>query len=605
MIFQGGGARLGTLLAAADALERIAKGAGQLEIRYVAGVSAGSIAGAALASHEPVNEFRKRLIPVAKNFVAAFEAEYKILESLTSPEMLNLYGDVVSAVGAKLNPIQQFLLAGKVRSTLVRKSDGIQKLLSMRDGAPLLPYQNLENALLTLFGNQTIGNLKSELTVFTTKLLSLERSAYTDPAIPLYRVLALSCAMPGVFRSFGVSRDEGEARSDGEFRGELHEYDGGLAGNLPVSSFANQEAEGAKTLCVAFPSPTVSVGNALDFARALLTCAMQSSVLESKLQTTETGGVVCELPDLDIDTFDFGKSLETQLGDVQFENLSHRIEAILRPKIDQLFEYSGFSVVRKSKFRNDDVAVIFDQMYKMHPVKKTSAVRVYLDGRIKPARATDPSPQDERILQDLFVPVNDVMTMFAVPLGASDPGEIPKIDRLTIHIEDANSVPVSYRAYLHQRESDHKVASRIIVFLRELLGKDRCPLRVTVRYEGDPVPQFSGRKWDFIRTVCTTSGGIDSGKWIFVWPGRGAGKLVAKDLSSVTPAQAGEMARESGRPSEFGANWVTGIPMSAAAAREVVVDLVGTNRLLECQFLGFQVGPMSADQLSGLLIEQT
>ena len=60
VVFQGGGAKLCDLLAAAEAIEGLEK-AGEIVIRRVAGTSAGAIAACLLASGQSIESVRERL----------------------------------------------------------------------------------------------------------------------------------------------------------------------------------------------------------------------------------------------------------------------------------------------------------------------------------------------------------------------------------------------------------------------------------------------------------------------------------------------------------------------------------------------------------------
>ena len=51
-----------------------------------------------------------------------------------------------------------------------------------------------------------------------------------------------------------------------------------------------------KTLVFVFPQEDREIKGLASFLSALISSAMESTVREARIQTTESGGVVCELP---------------------------------------------------------------------------------------------------------------------------------------------------------------------------------------------------------------------------------------------------------------------------------------------------------------------
>lgn len=68
VVFQGGGAKLCLLMAVAEVLQKY-QSAGRIEVRRVAGSSAGAIAAVMLASGKPVETYRAELKSIADKYL--------------------------------------------------------------------------------------------------------------------------------------------------------------------------------------------------------------------------------------------------------------------------------------------------------------------------------------------------------------------------------------------------------------------------------------------------------------------------------------------------------------------------------------------------------
>lgn len=215
--FQGGGAKVGALIAVAEVLREL-HDAGKLRVTHVAGTSAGAIAAAALADRQvSIPDVRKRL--------------------------QNMSDDEWSKVFPRF-----------------RATGALARLAFNR---PILSLVRLEELLREFFEDRAFHDLEIPCRVVAANV-SRARRVLLDGAESVAPSVATSCALPFVFRT---------GSSDHEVI-----VDGGLYENLPGDDVSD-EAEG-RSIGICFrPNPErAERGNLLSFARSLLDTAMTSSL---------------------------------------------------------------------------------------------------------------------------------------------------------------------------------------------------------------------------------------------------------------------------------------------------------------------------------------
>ena len=525
VIFQGGGARVATLLAAADAIERRCKAA-DIEIVEVAGVSAGSIAAAALACVHSVSEITKRLRSQSTQFLALFEENTDAFKQLSEMD-----------IPGALKDLQDFKLADIWNS---KKRQKVSELLPIAElatklieGNPIVPEKEIEQFLLSAFndgeGPLNFSELGCLLTVFSSDLENSRPVTYghrddRDPPsnAPVHQAVAKSISMPILFSNFGSGS----------------ETDGGITGNLPGSFFLDDDDEGVKTLAIAFEPEDREVKDFVSFGLGLLSTALDSAVRESKMQIEESGGVVLELEN-QVSTYDFRKAIEQELQNDRFDKASRQIEEQVRETLTQLFAHS-YHVVRRTKFGNDQIATIFEQIYSAFPAIKTEATKLMIDGRAKTRDAGDNTPPDSRVYTDYFEPRKDALLACQIGL----PFNLKEIRLLTVKVQNSKREDIAFRAYLHEAMLDpsiEKKRHRVLIFLEK---PQKCRLTVSVRFDGVVFDKIvsEGRDWDFFRTHVVLSEDVKKHTWYCVLkPGSEIGAI---DIRKAPQALLEQMCRD-------------------------------------------------------------
>ena len=250
--FQGGGAKIVALLAAAEALQAAEK-RGQVKIVRVAGTSAGSIVACLIAAEQPIQHTVQTLKDRGKSE----------LDSLLPKRSL---------IGHAWRALR---------------------------GQPLYDEDNLRAWLRMLFPSelQQLKDLKRPAFIVATDLLAATKrvlySNETHGESWLSDVLVDSCALPFVFRSSSSKSSK---------------VDGGLCENLPVGELFGGEVQHGRVLAVSFQREQPrSPRNFKDFGLAFIAASIENTV-DRALEILEQDRVL--RIDTNIESFDFGRALE-------------------------------------------------------------------------------------------------------------------------------------------------------------------------------------------------------------------------------------------------------------------------------------------------------
>ena len=254
--FQGGGARLALLLAAADAVKEM--DGTVIRITRIAGTSAGAIVGAFLAGNLDLNRIR-----------------------------LGLAGDEGRALLKKFKVPKNWLTK---RWAALRAAAGKR----MWDDTPLGDW--IRKQFEPVGDAVQIEHLKKPLIVYATNLDGGAPKKHKDG--PLVSALLESAGLPFCFRTWKSG-------------GHTISVDGGLCENLPVEDLierAEAEKDGGRVVAFSFPSAWKGrPGTFHEFAGSLLSVAIDHSVelVRARLGTDS----VCILnPKAKITTFDFAEA---------------------------------------------------------------------------------------------------------------------------------------------------------------------------------------------------------------------------------------------------------------------------------------------------------
>lgn len=324
---QGGGAKLVTLVAAADVLEDLVN-EGAIEIREISGTSAGAIAACMLAYNKPVAELKTRMEGAGNAVVEHF-------------------GE----------------LPGKVKSAY-----------RIARGIPLLPEEQFRVFLRKIFHEYPqFADLSIDTRLVVSDLRNREKRVFFSgdkTQDKLDDVVVHSCALPLVFRT----------HNNTDFL-----VDGGLCSNFPTEQIIDSDDD-CQTLGFSFAggeekAPT----NILSYLGALASTAIESSVEENAKRLREAGGTVCELPN-DYSTLEFAKAL-TDLEVANYGRLKQRVRNQITPVIAELGEQHQR---REDEFRKDkQLSAMHRSTKRLYPYQTVSSVMHIIGTSLNGQRRND------------------------------------------------------------------------------------------------------------------------------------------------------------------------------------------------------------------------
>lgn len=246
---QGGGAKLVTLMAAADALSDL-QNEGKIEITQLAGTSAGAIVACMLASKDPMESYRLQTLKAANEVITHFEIK-------------------------------------SWKSTIFWK---------LIQGTPIFPETKVRKFMHELFGDDRLSSVKIRTKLIASSVRNREKHVY-DSSKDEYKiadVVTNSCALPLAFRSY--------------LQSDLT-VDGGLVSNFPAAELINENPEQDSLLGFSFEyEQEDDPADLLGYLGALASTAIESNVQYNAQRIQEVGGRVCKLPN-HFSTFDFKRAL--------------------------------------------------------------------------------------------------------------------------------------------------------------------------------------------------------------------------------------------------------------------------------------------------------
>jgi predicted acylesterase/phospholipase RssA len=250
--FQGGGAKLCDLLAAAQVIQELEQ-QGKIQVTRTAGTSAGAIVACLLGIKDPIGVSIQRL----KN---------------KGREVLDALGPV------ELN---------------------LSLLWKLYRGWPIFNDKPLRRLLEHLFeGYRELGELNRPTFVVAADILMGRTQEYVRPSDPLISSIMDSCGIPYFFRS--------PRNSPGL-------VDGGICENLPSSVLQQGTEQFGPIVGISFESAPQAPApeNFLEFAKLLVNTSINNSIARA---ARSLGSNSVHLIQTDIDTFDFHKALQALEG---------------------------------------------------------------------------------------------------------------------------------------------------------------------------------------------------------------------------------------------------------------------------------------------------
>ena len=444
VVFQGGGAKLVSLLAAAEILRDMEVNRGINVIR-VAGVSAGAIAAAMFAGKLNTTLFRTTLFNKGGELVASFP---------TDLNRLKLYWNI-----ARGNPIYP---EAKLRRLLNILFIETERKLEILDDLPIpliITASNVRN---------------SEKVIFDSK---------KNPTQRLVDALVDSCALPFAFRTF---------------KHQQLVVDGGICSNLPVDEILEYDPL-VPTLAIGFePQAPAEIGSAAGYGLALLGTAIDSATAVSISRIRSCGGRECLLPQ-SFGTFEFARALRDGLVGESYKELKARVQDKMEEAVGDLCSRSGALIPLAD---NDTAVRVHANLMARFPYSiKRASTAVYANCL---AQRHEQYPAQD-VSMDIVEYVADRDMIIAAKMGlAVNNSERPVINKKTFVIETNNSVPIKAEQVIMSETKQFSDGVNTIYsslfFLDEPLTTGSDILRIS-----QPLKQkncminIKNRGWDWMR----------------------------------------------------------------------------------------------------------
>ncbi len=393
IVFQGGGAKLVTLMAAASAIKELEEDK-EFTITKIVGTSAGAIVACMLASGLPLETYRERVRTAGNELIKHFSTRLPQF-----PLMIKLW-----AGGTVLNENMLRLFFSKVFN---EQNEGKQEI-ALECGSFRIP---------TIVIASDIGGLKK---------LSYDSSKDIDKKKQVVDILCDSCALPFVFRSFKHAN---------------FIVDGGVCSNLAAEELLRDDDE-ANVLGFSFQDDAAKTpSNLKTYAMALLWSAMSSGVHNNAERIRLAEGEVCELPN-DYDTLQFDKALKDGLTEEAFRSIKDRIKPTLENTLKRFYQQRA---IRKSAIRlPGQVLEAHKKLREVYPyaVKKSSTVIVA--NSLLPKSHPNFSNHDSVCQIIEYQPKGDYI--LALRVGVSKGKAIPLANERACRVEDmsGNDIPSTW-----------------------------------------------------------------------------------------------------------------------------------------------------------------
>lgn len=294
VVFQGGGARLCSLMAAAEATQELQK-EGLITVTRVAGTSAGAIAACMLASGIDI---------------AAYRARIKQLGTRSLPH-----------IAPARHPWGNYYRA--VRGYPIYNESSFRSFLS--------ELFSVNGKFVEYLDELPISQRQLSVLLFATDILNGDLVTYSsqrppDSTLPRHRLidtLADTCAIPFVFRSFN--------------RTASTIVDGGILANFPADLLIGSCPTLGEIVGFSFERTQApqAATSALGYAKSLLFAAMDHSIRKS-VQGLGPGRVL--FIKTDIETLDFAKSLSHGLGEDHSGRVQLQAEKFIRGVVHRIEE---------------------------------------------------------------------------------------------------------------------------------------------------------------------------------------------------------------------------------------------------------------------------
>lgn len=553
VVFQGGGARLSTLIAAADALRDLCD-AKDIEVERVVGVSAGSIAAAMFACDRSIETQR----------LALQQSGSEIIEKLKTPGTFSLVWKIFRGKAIFDESLLDPVLANVLQS----------------DGKPV----------------REISSLKFPTTIVASDVRYKKLTRYTEGSdAPLNRAIRDSCSFPFAFRSFS---------------NESHIVDGGLCANLPSDLVVDgkpvdDDAENvSRVIAFSFEKQAydgAAPKNVLDFARALFATTIEHSVDAAAERVRQSGGAVCELPE-QFDTFEFKKALEEGLSgsdyDFAYGQAKRNLEKIFN-RFDAELSNSGSLVTRENIAESVNEA--HRNLMRLHPCTVVRDITIVEANSLFPD--SDPlSELPDTIHQIAFYQASK-QSILAVRIGIPNirseeqEGRTCVVRDNTGKIVECRQVPVSV---LDPETRQNR--NSLLIFFNKPIDASKCPVRVA--YQFDHLGSLQGVNSVGLEWLRGNSGAVADNASVeqLVYCKPGATKIRMEDLLENAVKLPQDMMPHDHET--MGEHWKKGEAMSEEEASTKLYEILGDAPGGELDVYGWKCDGVGPNTLVGTLLSK-
>jgi predicted acylesterase/phospholipase RssA len=479
-IFQGGGAKLATLIAAVEAIEDLHE---EIEVTETAGTSAGSVAAFMLAHRAPCKELRYRMKPAAASIIDHF-----------------------SKKPSKIMLAYKIIAGGAVYDEKIVR-DFFRAVFAFSDGDRV----SLKDAKVPVYF--CVSDIRQGAKVIY--------GPTTD--LPLEEALLDSCAIPVAFRSH-------KSRSP--------RADGGIMANLADHSIFTSGSE--KIIAFSFDrEKPAEFSDAQSYFSSLAGACIANSVAEAHSRIEAAGGYVIRLPN-DFDTFDFRKALDVGLSDDYVNKTKDFVKAKIKEALRKFAEDDRRMECNFEDRRGDNFSTaLIQSVAKCYPYGVSSNAIICIAHGLEIEGVG--TQKADRLIKDVtIVPKQDALLAFRVGITANEAFGLGKDVRW--EIKDRNGVTLEAHHEVITSIQDEVQVWHSCFCLKEPVGADRGPLRIVSVTSHVGLMQAlavrGGAEW--MRARCHQNDNVSLQEFILFFP-KAAGPLKATELlenfhrATVTP----------------------------------------------------------------------
>lgn len=440
LVFQGGGARLVTLLAAVEAVAEWKQD--NFNFVGITGTSAGAIAAAVLSRYKTVD-----------------------------------------AISAARHRMEASARANLHHFDLRRTKFGI--IYNAYMGKPLASEDALMRILKSTFEIDDVSSLKMhhipDLEIIASNVCTGEVVRY-GPQTPQQNVLEAlcdSCAIPIVLRSYRNGRIT----------------DGGIVANLDtvVEQYSNK-----RVVAFSFPFKSRAVPSGIDkFCLSLLSAAMDVSVRMTRDKIISSGGSVIELPS-NFDTFEFRDAINTGLQASNFNHIKTSTLDKLRA-VSRNWKYNSRFNIESAMIENYNA---FQRIQNAHPYDVYKAATIVTCNSLFPAHDLRNGLHDEVEQRVTFRPRDSILCV-RIGISASDAFDPhgPADFQLT---DDQGNEVKALRLNGLDIEYDGTKSYFSILYLDEPFDRDRGNLHARYRsHQANVMEKLKFNKIEYMRSINT------------------------------------------------------------------------------------------------------